>query len=260
MKLKLFEAIQMYKLPDGSSYRVQDDQGSRSIFINYSETNDLRPFKDHWDTMFEGFEHHIWLRISPGSSHLSDWSFKGLPEDRAAHMSFTLINCKWMEKVLDFPDVKVHNFQVRNCPLTTLEGIPSTEHELKVEAAHIKNFKGMPKLTNYQCNFSNLQQLESFDGGDGVRAHTLNIKDAPMLGSFRGINKTFSELHHIYWAAGPQPHHVLNLMRVKHLQNVSFGNRHTYLAMIINEHLGGNVVELQEALLDAGFSDEVASL
>jgi hypothetical protein len=268
--MKLLQALcedtRKMKMKDGSSYRIVESPNTRTIYIEETETGDLTPFHGQWEHMREGFEHMIKISITYGRIGGFN-SFHGLPAEICEHAEFKLAGNDYMDKLQGWPSGgEPYSFTIENAALSTFEGFPDKfGHDLSVENVPIKSFKGFPSNVGYSCNLHDLDVVD-FTGATGSTGRNVDLRRCHELKSFRGIDKLFSGglASTLSIDKVRSMKHILHVMNVPNLRFVSFSDN-TPLSLLINEHLDAGhgkagVVHLQNALLDAGYDEEFASL
>lgn len=117
----------------------------------------------------------------------------------------------------------------------------------------IESFVGCPNTVNHSVDISG-NPASSLEGIPRVIKGSLQAQSMPNITSLQGIDELIDEVHDIDFTNTPIQSHVLGLLLINGLTQVTTGN--SDLDDILNKHLAGDRDEFacQEELVEAGFS------
>lgn len=268
---------QLHEISSADEYRQTTAYGEPVFIIEHSSTGDFSPFNKliavaAKKAMTGG---HMMLKVEVRNALKST---KGLSKadigeiDVSRNDLISMEGLEWFDSFLNISSNNLtelrcaktmHALEVDNNDLHTLTGGPKhlSGH---YSASHNKltDFSGAPVEVSQSLHLSH-NQISSWSGVSGMHIQDDLDLTGNKLSSMRGVDKVLSGCEDLILTDNPPPKHVLNLFNVDEIrQGVTFDD--AKLSKIINKHLhtGGKegMLDCQEELIDAGYSQEVASL
>jgi hypothetical protein len=258
----------------GNEYEQATVYGDPYLIINTSATADLTPFKSAISSAMK------WAAEDDGTLHIESKvleSTKGLPPSFQGALLLAnspLADLTGLSKFsgrLEAPKCKLakltlnkhmYEVDVDKNQLTSLVGGPEVlEASFSAAGNNLTSFAGVPKHTESVLQLQD-NHIESFEGAEGIFVGDELHLQSNQITSLRGIDKVIAQAQVVYLEGNPIKAHLLNVFNTK-INEVFFAD--PKLSKIINTHLAnGNtkasMIACQDDLIDAGYSQELASL